>query len=345
MIEIDGAFGEGGGQIIRSSLALSALTGKPFRIENIRAGRKKPGLKLQHVTAVEAAARICNAKIDGAEIGSSTVTFEPQQIVGGHYEFKIRTAGSVTLVAQTVLPALMLAEQPSTLTFEGGTHNPWAPPFDFLERSFLPLLNKFGPKVSANLERPGFFPNGGGRFTMQVEPCSQLKRGLELLERGDALKPKVIAMVSSLPRHVGERECDTIRRKASWSPNCCEIIEVEDPRGPGNVVMIELASKNVTAIFSGFGRQGVKAEHVGRDVYRQAKPYLDSDFPVEEYLADQLMMPMGLAASHGHTSRFRTEKLSDHSTTHIEILKTFLDIHIEVTEESEENVVKFSPQN
>ena len=162
MIEIDGSFGEGGGQIIRSSLALSAVTGRPFHIANIRAGRKKPGLKLQHVTAVKAATRICNARTEGAELQASEITFEPQPIVGGHYDFKISTAGSVTLVAQTVLPALMLAEQPSTLTFEGGTHNPWAPPFDFLQRSFLPQLNKFGPRVNVKLERPGFFPNGGG---------------------------------------------------------------------------------------------------------------------------------------------------------------------------------------
>lgn len=335
MIEIDGSFGEGGGQIIRSSLALSALTGKSVHIFNIRAGRKKPGLKTQHTMAAKAAARVCNAAVEGDKIGSSEIIFEPSDIVAGHYEFKIPTAGSMTLIAQTVLPPLMMAGGGSTILFEGGTHNPWAPPFDFLQRSFLPQLAKCGPTVKAKLERPGFFPNGGGQFTLEIQPSPKLS-GFELLTRGSAPVPKVVAMVSQLPIHIGQRECETICRKAGWSRHCSRVIDVEDPRGPGNVVLIELTSSNVNAIFTGVGKQGVKAESVASRVWREAKAHLASEAPVEEYLADQIILPMGLAAQQGQPSSFRTDTLSLHSSTHLDILKRFLDIDI-TTEQRAKN--------
>ena len=327
MIEIDGSFGEGGGQIVRSSLALSAVTGHAFTIKNIRAGRKKSGLKRQHVVGVKAAAQICNAKVTGDELESSQITFDPGPIQGGDYRFQINSAGSTTLVAQTVLPALMLAGQPSTVSISGGTHNPGAPPFDFLDRVYLPQLNKFGAMVTANLQSHGFYPAGGGEIQLTIEPASQL-RAIDLLERGSKPTPAVTSFVSSLPRHIAERECDVIRGKSNWKSSCFEIVEVEKPVGPGNVVLIELASKNVAAMFTGIGKQGVTAERVARSVYRDAAKYLETDVPVGEFLADQLLLPMGLAASQGRESSFRTAVLSSHSETHIEILKRFLDIEI-----------------
>src|SRR6476620_518674 len=167
VITIDGSVGEGGGQIIRNSLALSLVTGQPFRIVNIRAGRKKPGLLRQHLTAVQAANQIGDAAVDGAEMGSGEVVFRPEGIRAGDYRFAIGTAGSTTLVLQTILPALILAGAPSHLTLEGGTHNPLAPPFDFLAQTFLPHLARFGPTVTATLARPGFFPAGGGRLEIE----------------------------------------------------------------------------------------------------------------------------------------------------------------------------------
>ena len=298
MIEIDGAQGEGGGQIIRSSLALAAVTGKVFRITNIRAGRKKSGLKRQHVVGVKAAAEICSAQVTGAELESSTITFEPGAIRGGNYTFQISSAGSSTLVAQTVLPALMLAEQPSTIMITGGTHNPGGPPFDFLDRVYLQQLNKFGPRVTAKLEAYGFYPAGGGKIRLNIEPCQQLS-GIELLDRGSQPQPSVCAIVSALPRHIAERECDVIRRKANWPASCLRVVEVERPVGPGNVVMIELAYENATEIFIGIGKRGVSAEQVANRLYREAKAFLKTDVPVGEFLADQLLLPMGLAASQG----------------------------------------------
>jgi RNA 3'-terminal phosphate cyclase (ATP) len=174
VIEIDGSFGEGGGQILRSSLALAIVTGQPVRLSNIRAGRRKPGLMRQHLTAVNAAAAICGATVDGERIGATELTFTPGAVRAGEYQFSIGTAGSTTLVLQTVLLPLLTAGGPSRIVLEGGTHNPFAPPFDFLERAYLPLINRMGPNVRATLERPGFYPAGGGRIAIEIEPATGL---------------------------------------------------------------------------------------------------------------------------------------------------------------------------
>ena len=194
MLTIDGSQGEGGGQILRTSLALAAVTGTPFSIEKIRAGREKPGLLRQHLTAVKAAAEICAASVAGAEMGSSALTFRPGPAKAGEYAFSVGTAGSATLVLQTVLPALMIASAPSSLVLEGGTHNPGAPPFEFLEKCLLPLLNRMGPTIVAKLERPGFYPAGGGRFTVEISPVPALQQ-LEMVERGTPRSVKARAIV------------------------------------------------------------------------------------------------------------------------------------------------------
>ena len=337
-IEIDGSQGEGGGQIIRTSLALSAVTGKPFRIKNIRANRKKPGLKNQHVVAATAASRICNAATDGISLGSSQLTFEPNPISGGHYEFEVGTAGSTSLVAQAVLPALIMADRPSTVVIRGGTHNPMSPTFEFLKTSYLPQLSRFGVSVTAEIHRRGFFPAGGGCVQFNIEPATSWQE-FHLLERGQPTRTEVTALVSNLPTHIGRREIDTICRKAGWSSNQGRVITDEDSPGPGNVVWIELGYQQVTAIFTGFGKLGVTAEQVAGSTYRRAKLYLNSDVPVEEHLADQLMLPMGLAASQGHSTSFRTFPLSSHSRTHLEILKRFLDISIHVPDSDADDVI------
>ncbi|MDB2686133.1 RNA 3'-terminal phosphate cyclase [Mariniblastus sp.] len=334
MIEIDGAQGEGGGQIIRSSLALSAVTGKPFTIKNIRAGRKKSGLKRQHVTCVNAAREVCGGAAVGAELNSSELTFIPGPIQTRAFDFKIGTAGSTTLVAQTVLPALMLAENPSSVTVEGGTHNPGGPPFDFLDRVYLPQIEKMGPSVKAKIERHGFYPAGGGKIKVDVQPSGPLL-GLNLVERRQKIKAKLMALVSNLPLHIAERELDVIRRKGKWHESQCYPIEIKDSLGPGNVVMLEFDSGNVNEIITGYGKPGVPAENIARKTYRDAKPYLTGDYPVGEHLADQLLLPMGLAAAQtdgAAESEFVTGPLSLHATTHIDILKRFLDIEVIVEE-------------
>ncbi|MEZ4528753.1 MAG: RNA 3'-terminal phosphate cyclase, partial [Desulfobacterales bacterium] len=215
MISIDGSFGEGGGQILRTSLALSLLTGKAFEIRNIRSGRKKPGLMHQHLTALKAAQKIGNADVRGGQLGSGTVIFVPGRVQPGYWHFSVGTAGSCTLVLQTVLPVLLTAGGESELLLEGGTHNPFAPPFDFLARTFLPLLNRMGPEVTATLFRPGFYPAGGGKFRVSVRPCQKLTH-LHLTERGEILSRSARAIVAKLPLHIARRELGVIEKKLSW---------------------------------------------------------------------------------------------------------------------------------
>lgn len=334
-IVIDGSQGEGGGQILRSSLALALVTGQSVQIEGIRAGRDKPGLMRQHLTAVRAAVEIGQASIDGDQIGSQSIRFEPRAIKSGDYKFSVGTAGSATLVLQTVLPALMIADGPSELTLEGGTHNPWSPPFDFLEHVYFPLLRKLGVNVATGLEHYGFYPAGGGRFSVEIQPTQELK-GLQLEQRGEIVLRSATALVSNLSRRIAQREIDAVAEKLNWAPNCFHVQEVSNSTGPGNIVMIELHSENVREVFTGFGQPGVKAERVANDAAKQVRDYLAAEVPVGPYLADQLLLPLGIAAwKDGQSSSFRTLPLTRHSTTHINILKELLGIPISV--EKEEN--------
>jgi len=339
ILTIDGSQGEGGGQVLRSSLAMALVTGRPFVIENIRAGRKKPGLMRQHLTAVEAACKVSGAQVEGAAIGSARLEFRPGKVMAGDYAFRVGTAGSTTLVLQTVLPALLLADGESNLTLEGGTHNPFAPPWDFLAKSFLPLINRMGPCVETTLVRPGFYPAGGGQFTVRVQPARQLGR-LELLERGEVRSRRVRAIVANLPLHIAERECRAIAKKTGWEDTCFSPEEVFDSRGPGNVVLIELECEHVTEIFSGFGQVGVRAEAVALRALDDARAYLAAGVPVGKYLADQLLLPLGIGAHFGSGGgSFRTMALSRHATTHLDMLHRFLDIDATVEQIGRDDIV------
>jgi RNA 3'-terminal phosphate cyclase (ATP) len=208
-VTIDGSRGEGGGQIVRSSLTLSILTGKPVTIDNMRARRDKTGLMKQHLTAVQAAAAICGAEVTGAAIGSSTLQFRPGRVKPGQYRFDVGSAGSTTLVLQTVLPPRLVADSKSELILEGGTHNPGAPIFEFLKRAYLPLIHRMGPRVDAALERYGFYPAGGGRIIVTIESAPILQ-GFDLVERGTTLETTVQAIVANLPQHIATREVNQV---------------------------------------------------------------------------------------------------------------------------------------
>jgi RNA 3'-terminal phosphate cyclase (ATP) len=332
MIVIDGSEGEGGGQIVRSSLALAAVTGQPMRIENIRGKRTKPGLLRQHLAGVRAISQIAGGELQGGDLGSCMLQWHPGTIQGGDYQWEVGSAGSAVLVAQTVLPVLLSAKEPSKVTIGGGTHASWAPPFEFFQRCYLPLLAKLGGQAEVAIEAHGFYPAGGGRITMQVQ-STDTWRGLALNEREGNLTPQVYSLVSCIPESVGQRECDTIMRRMKWPSSAFKIEQAAQSGGPGNAVMIECGFGNVTELFVAFGKIGVKAEHVARTVCREAKTYLATDVPVGPYLADQLLLPMGMAAAAGHASEFRTVALSQHSLTHIEILRRFLDVEIEIANE------------
>ena len=344
MLQIDGSQGEGGGQIIRSSLALSAVTGKAFEVRNIRGGRKKPGLLKQHLTGLKAAREICGAGVTGAELHSSQFTFAPGSVQTRGFRLSIGSAGSATLVAQTVLPALITADGKSSIEIEGGTHNMAAPPFDFVSESYLPLVSKLGPQFESNIQTYGFFPAGGGNIKIEIDPVPELK-SLQLIDHGGTYQPTVTALVSRLPVHIGEREVTKIRRKAGWKLRDCQVRNITNSPGPGNCVMIRLKFPNVTEIFTGFGKKGVTAEQVATNAWQQTATYLAHEAPVGEYLADQLLLPLAIAAHQGQTSRFLTGELSMHTKTQIDIINLFLEIDIQVVEKSPmQNEVVLSPK-
>ena len=319
MLIIDGSRGEGGGQMLRTSLALALVTQQPIRIVKIRAGRARPGLMRQHLTAVQAAAAVSAGTVEGASVGSTEITFHPGSVRGGDYSFSVGTAGSATLVLQTVLPALMLAAEKSSLVLEGGTHNPLAPSFDFLASAFLPLVRRMGPGIHAVLEKPGFYPAGGGRFRVAIEPCAKLQ-GFELLARGALRSYAARAVVASLPRAIAERELEVIGQRMKWDRKWLRSEVVENAAGPGNVVSVELDSENVTEVFTGFGERGVLAEAIADDVAGQALAYLQAGVPVGEHLADQLLLPLALAGS----GAFRSLGPSSHVRTQAEVIGLFL---------------------
>jgi RNA 3'-terminal phosphate cyclase (ATP) len=330
MITIDGSFGEGGGQIIRSSCALSLISGRAFRIFNVRARRDKPGLQRQHLTAVQAAAEIGGAEVEGARVGASEFTFVPGEIRPGEYVFKIGTAGSTTLVLQTVLPPLMTATGPSRISLEGGTHNVHAPPFEFLQKTFLPLINRMGARASIELERYGFYPPGGGRLQVSIEPSSE-KREFHLLERGTLRGQRARALVVNLPQTIAARELNVIKEKLGWSDEELTLETSDNAFSPGNVVTLEIESEQVTEIFTGMGERGVRAEVVAEKAIEEAVQYLDAGAPVGEHLADQLLIPLAISGG----GSYLTGQPSLHTTTNIEVVKKFLNVEIEVAPVSE----------
>lgn len=324
MIVLDGSAGEGGGQILRSALTLSILTRTPFRMERIRAGRQKPGLLAQHLTAIAAAKAVSNADVTGADPGSREIVFKPRTVHGGDRSFSVGTAGSATLVLQTVLPALLRATEPSTITVEGGTHNPAAPPFEFLAWSFLPVLTRMGAQIELTLERPGFFPKGGGRIHMKVTPGSL--EHLELEERGPAEGRRVIAVTSGLPPAVADRELRVAKDRLSLGKDELERIDHPEELGPGNVVFVVSRFKNVTSVFTGFGDRGARAEEVAEQAIGPSLRYLESKGAVDEHLADQLLVPMAM----GRGGVFTTSEPSSHFDTQVTTLRTFLGGEVEV---------------
>lgn len=331
MLSIDGSFGEGGGQIIRTSLSLSLITGKAFRVCNVRARRDRPGLQRQHLTAVTAAAAIGGARVNGAHGSSKEFTFLPGAVTPGEYKFSIGTAGSTMLVLQAVLPPLLIADAPSLLLFEGGTHNTKAPPFEFIQKTFLPLVNRMGPNVSVELQRYGFYPPGGGRFNVYVEPAPELKR-LDLIERGAILSERARALVVNLPPHIGERELAVASEQLGWMPDQLDLEESANALSAGNVFNISVESERLTEVFTGIGERGVRAETVAARVVHEAQRYLAVGAPVGEHLADQLLIPLALARGGSYTTCTPTL----HTLTNIEVIKQFLPVEITTTQLTEE---------
>jgi RNA 3'-terminal phosphate cyclase (ATP) len=326
MLTIDGSQGEGGGQILRSALALAAITGTPVRIEKIRARRPKPGLKRQHLVAVQGAAQVCHGQLEGAELQSREITFTPQKPSADAYAFDIGSAGSTTLVLQTVLPILLHADRPSTLSIRGGTHNPMAPPVEFLQESLFPVLERIGISATVELDRPGFYPAGGGAVRAVIQPW-QARAPLELAERGKTIGRQAEVLFANLPPQVASREAEAFKHGLHWSDQEIEARPLR-ANGPGNALVARLRFAQVTAVFTAFGEPRKPAEQVAAECATQVRRYLETDAPVCEHLADQLLLPLALGAG----GRFRTGRPSEHARTNAAIISTFLGERVEMVE-------------
>lgn len=344
IIQLDGSTGEGGGQILRSALSLSACTGQPFEIINIRAKRPKPGLMRQHLACVQAAQRICHAQVQGADLGSQSLRFEPGPVTAGTFEFSIAGAGSCMLVLQTVLPPLMLADAPSRVVLRGGTHNPMAPPFTMIERSFAPLLHRMGVGLGLDLRRCGFFPAGGGEVWADIAPTQDLQV-FDLLERGTLQQAWAECLAPALPGHVAERELATVQTSLGWSAAQIRKSPQRANEGPGNALVLTLQYQHVTEVVTSFGEKTVSAEQVAKKAVGQVRRYQKSEAPVGEHLADQLMLPMALAvvaqqrklvragAPAGAQTetgtvraRYACTEVSEHSRTNLAVIERFLPV-------------------
>ena len=332
MIELDGSVGEGGGQILRTSLALSMCTGQAFTLARIRARRSKPGLMRQHLTCVQAAAKVSGAAVRGAEPGSTTLVFEPGSVKAGDYEFSVGTAGSCTLVLQTLWPALMLAGSPSRLKLGGGTHNPMAPPFHFLERCYAPLLRRLGAGSGLDLRRLGFYPAGGGEINVSVHSAAETLQPFDLIERGRPIESYAECLAPALPGAVVRRELDHLGRALGWEAEQLRTPAVRQNEGPGNALMATLAYENISEVFTQFGEKGVSSDNVANALVKEVRAYEASTAALGPHLADQWALPLALAVwRRGGEGTYTCTELTDHATTNFSVIERFLPVRF-VTE-------------
>ena len=319
---VDGSKGEGGGQILRTSLTLSCITGRSLHIENIRASRPNPGLAKQHLSCVQAACQICNGRCEGATQRSKVLYFQPGPVRSGDFNFDIGSAGSATLVIQTVLPALFLADEPSTITVTGGTHNPWAPPFDFLCETFLPAIAAGGFQGNCKLIKHGFFPAGGGKISFDVQPWQkQPHQIIKLCEPSKEFQIHAKIYTAKLPAHIARRQ-EQLLLQSGLNIQNVEHIEVTDSDGPGNCVMIRFCSSSRTTVFTAFGMRRKPSQEVVSEVVNLAKDFLASGAAIDRFLADQILIYMVISKAGSYT----TNELSSHLLTNMEIIKKFLPV-------------------
>lgn len=315
---LDGASGEGGGQILRTALALSVVLQRPFVIERIRAGRAKPGLRRQHLACVQAAARLSSAQVTGAELDSQRLSFAPGPAMLPVLEVDIGSAGSAALVIQTILPPALCAPHPVRATIRGGTHNPMAPSLDFLAEVFVPALRAQGARVELACVRHGFAPAGGGEVTLLVEPAPL--GAFECLAAGPVVRRQATAVLARLPTHVGDRELAQVRQRLGFRPEECTVREVPSD-GAGNAVLLYVEREGGgRELVTGHGERGLRAELVAARACDELAAYLAAEVPVGEHLADQLLLPMVL----GGGGRFRCAPLSLHTETNLETIGAFL---------------------
>lgn len=320
LVEIDGSRGEGGGQILRSSLALSLITGRPVRLTRIRAGRAKPGLAAQHLTSVRAAARVGSAHVTGDALGSTEPTFEPGPVAAGHYRFDVGTAGAVGLVLHTVhLPLALKGGAPSTVEVTGGTHVKQAPSASFLERTWGAWMDALGLPVGFKLLRTGFFPRGGGHVTLTVQPGAPQALSLgEPRPRGRTVSG--FAAVAGLPDDIAARMARQAEERLAKHGIRVSLNIEAWPGGPGAVIGLQEGSERVPALFVGLGERGKPAERVAEDAVRDLLEHRAGG-GVDEHSADQLVLPLAFAPG---PSTFPVARVTQHLLTNVGTLNLFL---------------------
>jgi RNA 3'-terminal phosphate cyclase (ATP) len=331
VITIDGSYGEGGGQVLRTSLALSAITGQPVRIERIRAGRRKPGLMPQHLTCVRAVAKVCNAQVEGARLKSQSLTFVPgTPPQAGTYTFDVAqaakggSAGAVSLILQAVLLPLILAQGTSHLILRGGTHVNWSPPFDYVKRVYLPTLLWMGPKAKVSIRKWGWYPIGGGEVQSTVvgQGGDVPLVGLDLHQRGELLRVRGISASSNLPKHIRTRQEGAALQALRSSGVNARIDVVDAPaKGQGTVVFLWAEFERAVAGFTSLGERGKPAERVAEEAANDLLAFLQGDAALDRYLADQLVLPMALAQGISH---FTTQEVTQHLLTNAWVVERFL---------------------
>jgi RNA 3'-terminal phosphate cyclase (ATP) len=325
MLEIDGAVGSGGGQILRTALALSAILNKGFVINNIRARRPRPGLMPQHLACVRAARQLCHARVQGDAAGSTRLIFEPDQIGSAQLEVDVAgetgSAGAVTLVAQTVLPIMLFAPEPSTAVLRGGTHVPFSPVYEYLERVLLPFVRQLGYQAEVQLNRFGFFPVGGGEVVLKTKPArTQNLSGVNLKSPGKLLRLKIVSAVSKLPVSIAERQAARLKRRLPVQPEA-EKVQVVTAKCPGTYLFLEANYEHITAGFSALGKKGKPAEAVADEVYEQFYEHHQQHGAVDTKLADQCLLFLVLTQK---PCRFTTSRVTEHLRTNSLVINQFI---------------------
>jgi RNA 3'-terminal phosphate cyclase (ATP) len=330
MIEIDGSLGEGGGQVLRSATSLSCITGKPFHIFNIRRGRSKPGLMRQHLVAVQAAARICDAELSGVGLGSTQLSFRPRRVSAGDYVFDIGSAGSTPLVLQTLIPPLLLAGAPSRLTLSGGTHVPFSPSWHYLAEVFAPALLRLGARIELSLDACGYYPKGGGKVRCRIFPCAGFS-ALNLRHRGDLLQVSGISAVTNLPRSIAERQAAAAQEllRSSLGSGVPMTLSREDAGGIGQGTFIFLKSHYEHSLcgFTALGALGKPAELVSQEAAQELLSHHETGMPVDPHLADQLVLYLALANA---SSTLETSRVTGHLETNLQVTALFVELDFRI---------------
>ena len=343
MLEVDGSHGEGGGQLLRMSVALSVLTEQPIRVARIRAGRKNPGLAAQHATAVGALAKMCDAKVDGLRIGSSTITVQPGKIRPGAYSFDVGTAGSVTLVLQALIPVAAAAPGPVRLRVVGGTDVPWSPPADFFARVFLPLLRRVGGRVEVEVMRRGYYPRGGGIVETVVQPTREWSP-LEFTELGKVERVRGIAHVANLPEEIPRRMKHAATRRLHGLADVKieeRIYRGEDAVGQGGALVL-WAETDATVLGSdSLARRGASSEQVGEEAAGSLRAEIESGSTFDVHLTDQLLVYLARATG---PSTFCARQISGHLDAMMWLLPQFLPCRFGVANEGPRMRVSVEPR-